>query len=171
MSCVVTQDWTKVADEVFNTGLVRLSSKKLGQAASPSSCQGWAINHRGQTLWKRTKHFHLQNYWKDIFPSLFIYWYYLSFHLWWWQLVGGCESESVSRSVVSNSLQPQGLLPTKLLCPWNSPGKNTGVGSYSLFQGIFLTQGSNTGSPAPQTDYHLSHQGSPLTYYITSQTL
>jgi len=33
------------------------------------------------------------------------------------------------------------------LCPWNSPGKNTGVGSRSLLQGIFLTQGSNLGLP------------------------
>ena len=31
------------------------------------------------------------------------------------------------------------------LCPWNSPGKNTGVASHSLLQGIFLTQGSNSG--------------------------
>ena len=31
------------------------------------------------------------------------------------------------------------------LCPWNSPGKNTGVGSHSLLQGIFPTQGSNSG--------------------------
>ena len=27
----------------------------------------------------------------------------------------------------------------RLLCPWNSPGKNTGVGLHSLLQGIFLT--------------------------------
>ena len=33
--------------------------------------------------------------------------------------------------------------PTRLLCPWNSLGKNTGVGSHSLLQGIFLTQGLN----------------------------
>ena len=32
---------------------------------------------------------------------------------------------------------------TRLLCPWDSPGKNTGVGCYWLLQGIFLTQGSN----------------------------
>ena len=31
-----------------------------------------------------------------------------------------------------------------LLCPWNSPGKNTRADSHSLLQGIFLTQGSNT---------------------------
>ena len=42
---------------------------------------------------------------------------------------------------MSNSLQPCGLLPTKLLSLWYSPGKNTGMNSHSLFQGIFLTQG------------------------------
>ena len=42
------------------------------------------------------------------------------------------------------TLRPHGLSPARLFCPWNSPGKNTGVGSHSLFQGIFLTQGSNT---------------------------
>ena len=31
----------------------------------------------------------------------------------------------------------------QLLCPWNSPGKNTGVGCHVLLQGIFLTQGLN----------------------------
>ena len=51
------------------------------------------------------------------------------------------KSESVSRSVVSNSLWPHGLWPTRLLCPWNSPGKNIGVGCHSLFQGIFPTPG------------------------------
>ena len=36
-----------------------------------------------------------------------------------------------------------GLLPARLLCPWNSPSKNTGVGMHSLLQGIFLTKESN----------------------------
>ena len=36
-----------------------------------------------------------------------------------------------------------GLLPARLLCPWDFPGKNTGVGCQALLQGIFLTQGSN----------------------------
>ena len=45
-------------------------------------------------------------------------------------------------SVVSNSLQPHGLKPTKFLCPWDSPSKNTGVGFHTLLQGIFSTQGS-----------------------------
>ena len=37
------------------------------------------------------------------------------------------------------------LQPARLLCPWDSPGKNTGVGSHSLLQRIFPTQGSNLG--------------------------
>ena len=48
----------------------------------------------------------------------------------------------VSRSVRSDSLEPHGLQATRLLCPWKSPGKNTGVGCHSFLQGIFLTQGS-----------------------------
>ena len=34
------------------------------------------------------------------------------------------------------------LLPARVFCPWDSPGKNTGVGCHALLQGIFLTQGS-----------------------------
>ena len=48
------------------------------------------------------------------------------------------KSESESRLVVSDSLQPHGLYS-----PWNSPGQNTGVGSHSLHQGTFPIQGSN----------------------------
>ena len=46
-------------------------------------------------------------------------------------------------SVVFDSLRPCGLQPTRLLCPWDSPGKSTGVGCHFLLQGIFLTQGLN----------------------------
>ena len=47
----------------------------------------------------------------------------------------------LSSSVMSDS--PQSCLqPTRLLCPWDSPEKNTGVGHRFLLQGIFLTQGS-----------------------------
>ena len=53
------------------------------------------------------------------------------------------ESENVSHSVMSNSLWPHGLQPTRLLCSWNSPAKNTGVGCHFLLQGIFLTQRLN----------------------------
>ena len=49
-------------------------------------------------------------------------------------------------------------------CPWNSPGQNTGVGSLSLLQGMFLTQGSNPGlSHCRQILYQLSHKGSVRT--------
>ena len=44
---------------------------------------------------------------------------------------------------MSNSLQTHGLWPARLPCPWNSPGKNAGVGNHSFLQDIFLTQGSN----------------------------
>ena len=67
------------------------------------------------------------------------------------------------RSVVSKSLQPHGLYATRLLCPWNFPGKSTGVGCHFLLQDIFPTQGLNPGLPhCRQTFYHLSHQRSQL---------
>ena len=47
-------------------------------------------------------------------------------------------------SVVFNSLRPNGLYPARLLCPWDSAGKNTGVSCHFLLQGIFLAQGSNS---------------------------
>ena len=36
---------------------------------------------------------------------------------------------------MSDSLQPHGLYPARLLCPWNFPGKNTGVDCHFLLQG------------------------------------
>ena len=51
--------------------------------------------------------------------------------------------------------------PTRLLCPWNFPGKNIRVGCHSLLQGIFLTQGSNPCLLHQQAGgLLLSHQGS-----------
>ena len=44
---------------------------------------------------------------------------------------------------MSDSLPSHGLEPVRLLSPWNSPGRNTGVGSHFLLQRIFLTQGLN----------------------------
>ena len=43
-----------------------------------------------------------------------------------------------SCSVVSDSLRPHGLQPTRLLCPWDFPGKRTGVGCHCLFQYIYI---------------------------------
>ena len=74
------------------------------------------------------------------------------------------KSESISHSVVSDSLWCHGLCPAKLLCPWNSAGKNNGVGSHSLLQGmgVLLTQSLNPGFPhCRQILYHLSHWRSP----------
>ena len=66
-------------------------------------------------------------------------------------------SENESHSVVYNSLRPHGLCS-----PRNSPGQNTGVGSLSLLQGIFPTQGSKSGLPyCRRILYQLSHKGRP----------
>ena len=60
-------------------------------------------------------------------------------------------------SIVSDSWRPCGLYSL-----WNSPGHNTGVGSLSLLQGIFSTQGSNPGLlHCKWIFYQLSHKGSP----------
>ena len=58
--------------------------------------------------------------------------------------------------VIQSCQTLQGLQPARLLCPWNSPGKNTRVGCHALLQGIFPNQGSN-----PGLLYCLSHQGNP----------
>ena len=68
---------------------------------------------------------------------------------------------------MSDSLQPNGLYS-----PWNSPGQNTGVGSRSLLQGIFPTQGLNPGLPhCRQILYQLSHKGSPRILGVGSLSL
>ena len=67
------------------------------------------------------------------------------------------DSESESCSVVSDSLWPH-----RLFSSWNSPAQNTRVGSLSLLQEIFATQGSNPGLlHCRRILYHLSHKGSP----------
>ena len=48
-----------------------------------------------------------------------------------------------SRSVVSDSYWPHGLEPTRLLCPWDSPGKRTGVGCHCLLHQWWLVCGFN----------------------------
>ena len=48
---------------------------------------------------------------------------------------------SVAQSCLT--LLPHGLLAVMLLCPWNFPGKNTGVGCHFVPKGIFPTQGLN----------------------------
>ena len=83
-------------------------------------------------------HFHFQAYKRNIFHPWTLK------CKWMW-----------SRSVVSDSATPW------LLCPWDFPGKNTGVGSLPLLQGIFPTQGLNLALlHCRQILYQLSHQGS-----------
>ena len=54
----------------------------------------------------------------------------------------GCCHHLAAKSY-QTLLQPHKLWPARLLCPWDFPGKNTGVGCHFLLQGIFPTQGSN----------------------------
>ena len=69
------------------------------------------------------------------------------------------------------TLWSHGLQSTRLLCPWDFPGKSTGVGCHFLLQGIFLTQGSNPGLlHCRQTPYPLSHQEILLTTYRGTKT-
>ena len=69
-------------------------------------------------------------------------------------------------SAVSDSKRCYGLQPARLLSPWDSPGKNTGVGSHVLLQGVFPTQGLKPHLlqllHCRWVLYLLSHQGSPL---------
>ena len=55
-----------------------------------------------------------------------------------WLSVCVCVCVCVSHSVMSNCLCPRGLWPTSLLCPWASPGKNTGVGCHSLLHWVWV---------------------------------
>ena len=76
----------------------------------------------------------------------------------------------VAKSFMSNSLWPYGLSPARLLCPWDSSGKNTRVDCHFLIQGIFSTQGSNPGLlHCRQILYLLHHEGSPNQLYSNIQ--
>ena len=71
-------------------------------------------------------------------------------------------SLSITNSQSSLRLTLSPALWDLLECPWNSPGQNTGEGSLSLLQGIFLTQELNPGLlQCRQILYQLSYQGSP----------
>ena len=64
----------------------------------------------------------------------------------------------VSHSVVSDSLRTHGLWSARLLCPWDSLGKNTGVGSHSLLQGVHPDGGTEPESLALKADSLPSEQ-------------
>ena len=68
-----------------------------------------------------------------------------------------CTFIDINSSIIYNCQDMEAIYS-----PSDSPGQNTGVSSLSLFQGIFPTQGSNSGLlHCGQTLYQLSHQGSP----------
>ena len=59
---------------------------------------------------------------------------------WWAAIYGVAQSRTWLKRLSSNSSR---LYSPRLLCPWNPPGENTGVGCHFLLQGIFPTWGSN----------------------------
>ena len=71
---------------------------------------------------------------------------------------------------MSDSLLPYGLQSTRLLCPWDSPGKNTGVGCQAPLRGIFPTQGSNLYLLSllhwPVSSLRLVPLGKPILYIV-----
>ena len=76
-----------------------------------------------------------------------------------WILTPICVYCCVCVCVWSHSVMSDSLRPTRLLCPWDFPGKSTGVDCHFLLQGIFPRQGSNPGLPhCRQTLYRLSYQ-------------
>ena len=75
----------------------------------------------------------------------------------WLSVCGLWTKQNQHHLRTSNTLWPHGLFH-----PWNSPGQDSGVGSLSLLQGIFPTQGLNSGLPhCRQILHYLSHKGSP----------
>ena len=83
---------------------------------------------------------------KQAVPMLFqiklVYFFMLTSSCWWTfcSLHHLQIYEKISRSVVPHSLWSHELQPTRLLCPWDFPGKDTGVVYHFLLQGIFPTR-------------------------------
>ena len=89
--------------------------------------------------------------WKGIVPSSFSLKGHHGIEVHWgWMILSHC-------SVVSDSFQLPRLSSTRLPCPWNSPGKNTGVNCHSLLQGILPTRDQTQVSHCRQILYCLSH--------------
>ena len=72
-----------------------------------------------------------------------------------------CVCVCLVTSVMLDSLRPHGLQPTRFLCSWDSPGKNSGVGCHALLQKSFLTQGSN---------WHLLHLPALAGWFFTTSS-
>ena len=129
----IRSPWVCLKDGFRVVGGDRERLSEVRTRTSHVSCWGGCSFHTGESRWR------------------------FSFRVMWSDL--SCESES--HLVVSNSLWPHGR-PHGLYSPWNSSGQNTGVGSFSILQRIFPTQGSNPGLPPCRWIlYQLSHKGSP----------
>ena len=112
------------------------------QTASSDNCPRALVLHilgLGHLNWYQPLHLQSQGGWCLVWLALF------------------------SHSVVSDSLRPQGLLPTRLLCLWDFPGKNTGVGCHFLLQGNLSGRNNSRFFPLDQyrntvgmTNWHLT---------------
>ena len=94
--------------------------------------------------------------------------YYIYIYIYVHVCVCMCMCCVLSCSFMSDSLWSHELQATGLLCPWDFPGKNSGVGCHALLQGIFPSQGSNSSLLHLQHwqagSLPHSHLGSPHTY-------
>ena len=138
------------------------NTKKVFWYIFHKKCRGSAVN-LGE--WQGRSCFPYNSVSRDLWLSCFCLhfgfdWKVLLSRSLWGQLLIKCVLAPQSYPTLCN---PMDYSPTSLLCPWGSPGKKTGVGCHSLFQGISTTQGSNPGLlHCRQILYQLNHQGSPI---------
>ena len=101
--------------------------------------------------------------WKNIILSVLLHMFKPLKSVWKVDMTCHLRSDGlISSSVKVTLVVSDSTTPWSIYSPWNSPGQDTGVGSLSLLQGIFPTQGSNPGLlHCRQILYQLSHQGSP----------
>ena len=88
-----------------------------------------------------------------------------------WQFAGWHTCGVLSCSQSCPTLRPQGLQPARLLCPWDSPGKSTGVGCHFLLQGIFQTRGWTWVSLITGEFFTAEPPGEPVLYVCKQRAL
>ena len=139
----------RAGDGAFGFGNIQSSSCKAFLSSGEYSsgcgqCLSWWFFFSWYTMAE-----HLLFVLENTFP---IYVVRPSIRFWSCGVCGQLEWVHAGRSVMSSFLWPMGCSPTRLLCPWDSPGQNTGVGSHPLLQGVFPTQGLNPGLLHWQSD-------------------
>ena len=135
----VARSWTRLSNFTFTFHFHALEK----EMATHSSVLAWRIPETAahQALGPHR----VGHDWSDLAAAAAVDWHVSVYEL--------SESESGSHSVLSDSLWPHGLYS-----PCDSPSQNSGVGSLSLLQGIFPTQGLNSGLPHwGQILHHLSY--------------